>query len=767
MARVEDLRIRAQVDGVQRAQSDMKRLSGSIGDVARSLGLVVGAAMAFRQGVRLAGEAMANYENAIQAIRQLDATLKSTGRAAEFTSQELSDMASELQALSNFGDEDILRGVTLQLLRFDAIGRDIFPRAQQLVIDLAESMGGVENAARTLGISLADPTLGLTRLRRIGVSFNSTQEAQIKNFVETGKVAEAQAVLMSALEERFGGLAVASISATTQMKNAWGDYLESVGSSLSFYDGVKRGITATLVSVAGAHDVTSKSAQLAALETQKAWGKATIHLTNGIKTYLTALGGAYSGFYTLGNAFINGFSASIQLGIDTLAAATITAMNFVSRTVINSWEKIFSVINSISTRITGKDLGIDGMFDDLRERMTIINIDLEDSIAKTRSTLIKSRDDIQAWVDNFKAIPANTKHSIDQQIKILEDGINAQREAILRGASGLDLSDFSMEDLDLGLSAKATEDYYATIMAINHSATQKIMDDHNEMRATLAEYLDIAIADEAEKKRMLSEGLTEIKKSETAAIIAEIEKITEEEKRAADRAIDIRVNALRGLEGFEEQYLRLRYRQIAAEVERLRQAGAEQIEINAWVIAEKQRAQEEAYGQDIELAGNAGSQMDDIMQAATRSIEYGFGSAMSNIVMSTKTGADAIAEIWKGMASSIISEISRIIAKLAVLSFWQAITGTAPAAAAATIASGSVSGTVMGGGGFNSVSGAGFTSYGAPSSMNDSGISRIASKIDDLVSAIENNPPQIHTQLIEGVPLHKAVERARITTNAL
>ena len=146
-----------------------------------------------------------------------------------------SDMASELQALSNFGDEDILQGVTLQLLRFDAIGRDIFPRAQQLVIDLAESMGGVENAARTLGISLADPTLGLTRLRRIGVAFNSQQEEQIKNFVETGKVAEAQAVLMSALEERFGGLALASVSATTQMKNAWGDYLEGVGSSLSFF----------------------------------------------------------------------------------------------------------------------------------------------------------------------------------------------------------------------------------------------------------------------------------------------------------------------------------------------------------------------------------------------------------------------------------------------------------------------------------------------------------------------------------------------------
>ena len=44
-----------------------------------------------------------------------------------------------------------------------------------------------------------------------------------------------------------------------------------------------------LVSVAGAHDVTSKSAQLAALETQKAWGEATINIGNIIADISTGV----------------------------------------------------------------------------------------------------------------------------------------------------------------------------------------------------------------------------------------------------------------------------------------------------------------------------------------------------------------------------------------------------------------------------------------------------------------------------------------------
>jgi hypothetical protein len=184
-----------------------------------------------------------------------------------------------------------MQEATASLLRFDAISRDIFPRAQRLTIDLAESMGGIGNAARTLGISLADPTLGLTRLRRVGVAFSKDQEAMIKNFVETGQVVKAQEILLTALESKYKGLASASISATKQMQNAWGDYLETIGSTMSFVDGIKRGITMALLDIASTTDITSASAQLASLETQESWGKAINQIINYAKMALTGLGG--------------------------------------------------------------------------------------------------------------------------------------------------------------------------------------------------------------------------------------------------------------------------------------------------------------------------------------------------------------------------------------------------------------------------------------------------------------------------------------------
>ena len=59
-----------------------------------------------------AGDAISNYENAIQADTPFNATLESTGRAAEFTPARTQKVVSELQAPSNFGDEDILQGAT-------------------------------------------------------------------------------------------------------------------------------------------------------------------------------------------------------------------------------------------------------------------------------------------------------------------------------------------------------------------------------------------------------------------------------------------------------------------------------------------------------------------------------------------------------------------------------------------------------------------------------------------------------------------------------
>ena len=726
-----DLKYRITVDGAEASQAKLSGLGASFKSIASTVALSVTAMVSFRNAIEFAGKAMTNYENAIQATRQLDATLVSTGRAAEFTSQELKNMASELQALSNFGDEDILQGVTLQLLRFDAISKDIFPRAQQLVIDLAESMGGVENAARTLGISLADPALGLTRLRRIGVAFNSTQEAQIKNFIETGRVAEAQAVLMSALEERFGGLALASVSATTQMKNAWGDYLEGVGSSLSFFDGVKRGITAMLVSVAGEYDVTSKSAQLAALKTQKAWGEATINIGNIVADIstgvVTVIHGVIKAFDFAGKAI----PKALRLAMDGAYLVVASSMNSIVDLIVAPIEGLFNGIDAVYAKITGKSLGITNAFDAVRFDVTEIRADIASS-ADDLSVLWKDvKEFYRTWGDVVSGIATGKFSNVDEQIKLLREGIDAQRKAIEQGLTGIDVPDLDFGDKGnlgdmggmggMGGDIAQIKNYYDTVMALNNSTSQQIMDKYNEMRAALDEYLRANTESQEEYQNKLRLGLAEIAKAETQELMAEREKqlsdlrefvdavsglnaseidvikrkyaemrteaegfyseglISEqayqsalaqirqaegEEIKSFERQrLDFRVQTLAGIAGLESSYMAERLKQIELETENLREAGLTEVEIEAWKqqqiaeLEEKNRIKKEESLSEYERYVLGSNKR--IMDT----LESSLANSLADMISGTKSALDVWKSLWANVAQAIIAEISKIIVK--------------------------------------------------------------------------------------------------------
>jgi hypothetical protein len=582
-----ELKYRVTVDGAEASQAKLNGLGASFKSIASTVAASVAAMVSFRNAIEFAGKAMTNYENAIQATRQLDATLVSTGRAAEFTSEELSDMASELQRLSNFGDEDILQGVTLQLLRFDAISRDIFPRAQQLVIDLAESMGGVENAARTLGISLADPALGLTRLRRIGVAFNSTQEAQIKNFIETGRVAEAQAVLMSALEERFGGLALASVSATTQMKNAWGDYLEGVGSSLSFFDGVKRGITAMLVSVAGAHDVTSKSAQIAALETQKAWGEATINIGNIVADISTGVVAVIHGVIKAFDFAGKAIPKALKLAMDASYLVVAHAMNSINNLIVAPIEGLFNGIDAVYAKITGKSLGITNAFDAVRIDVTGIRADISSSADDLSVLWGDVKEFYRTWGDVASGIATGKFSNVDEQIKLLHEGIDAQRKAIENGLLNVDLDSkgnlgnmggmggdaeiAKAETAELAAEKERqmsmVESFVNSVINLNQSEADAITKKYADMRTTAEAYY----ADGLMSEQAFSDAITQINQ-------AELDAITNLEAKR----LDLRIQTLSSLRGFEDEFYYARITQIDAETEKLREAGLTEIEIEAW-----------------------------------------------------------------------------------------------------------------------------------------------------------------------------------------
>ena len=839
-----DLKYRITVDGAKASEAKLSKLGASFKSIASTVALSVTAMVSFRKAIEFATDAISNYENTIQATRQLDAILESTGRAAEFTSQELKNMASELQALSNFGDEDILQGVTLQLLRFDAIGRDIFPRAQQLVVDLAESMGGVENAARTLGISLADPTLGLTRLRRIGVAFNSTQEAQIKNFVETGKVAEAQAILMSALEERFGGLALASVSATTQMKNAWGDYLEVVGSSLLFFDGVKRGITAMLLNVAGAHDVTSKSAQLAALETQKAWGEATINVGNIIADIsagvVSVIDGVIKAFDFAGKAI----PTALRLAMDGSYLVVASSMNSIVDLIVAPIEGLFNDIDAVYTKITGKSLGITNAFDAVRIDVTGVRADISSSADDISALWEDVKEFYRTWGDVASGIATGDFSNVDEQIKLLREGIDAQVRAIENGLLGAGLSG-QKETKDNGLSGMGGDvaqikNYYDTIMALNNSTSQQIMDKYNEMRAALGEYLRANTKSQEEYQNKLRLGLAEIAKAETAELAAEKERqmsmvesfvnsvinLNDSEadavtKKYADmrttaeeyyadglmsqqafseaitqinqaeldaitnleaKRLDLRIQTLGSLRGFEDEFYYARIAQIEAETEKLREAGLAAIEIEAWKHQQIAELEKEVRIKKEESMSEYERYVLDSNQRIMDTLEGSLANSLASMISGTKSALDVWKSLWTNITQAIIAEISKVIVKALFANALLKGLGIATGNVGAFFGIGT--GAMIQSQGFvGPVNQAYFDPFAIRSAIDNNAnqttsalirqeldnraLDSLSERIDKLATAIENNKPQIYTQVIEGVPFHNAIRRAAAVANEL
>ena len=194
-----------------------------------------------------------------RAENQLNAVLKSTGSIAGLTAKEIIKMAESLQKVTTFGDEAILEGQNL-LLTFKKIGEDVFPRATETMLDVAQAMGqDMKTTAIQLGKALNDPIEGLTALRRVGITFEKQQEENIKAMVKMGDIAGAQVKILDELESQFGGSARAAVKGVgvwKQVANAWGDMLERGGKLIGAFDFLAKGLVSLFSSSEDIEDVT-------------------------------------------------------------------------------------------------------------------------------------------------------------------------------------------------------------------------------------------------------------------------------------------------------------------------------------------------------------------------------------------------------------------------------------------------------------------------------------------------------------------------------
>lgn len=225
-----------------------KKTGGNLKKMLVSGALLMGA-------FRIAKSSLTAWDKQAQAVAQVRQGLISTKNVSGKTLTQLQKQASYLQKHSLFGDEDILQGVTAQILTFTNITGKAFDRTQQAALDLSARMKvDLKSATIQLGKALNDPVKNLSMLSRSGIQFTEQQKTQIDTLWKSGKKVEAQTIILDELQKEFGGsaqaAALAGLGPLKQLQMKLGDLKELLGGllfkvikkMLPFFDKMLKGI---------------------------------------------------------------------------------------------------------------------------------------------------------------------------------------------------------------------------------------------------------------------------------------------------------------------------------------------------------------------------------------------------------------------------------------------------------------------------------------------------------------------------------------------
>ncbi len=198
-----------------RGAEEHARRTGRVLKAGLAVGIGAGVAGFYALG-QAARSGFQEFSEGQRAAAQTGAVLKSTGRAANVTARDVDKLAQALLRKTGVDDE-VIQGGENVLLTFRGIrneagkNNDIFSQATKLTLDLSVALGkDMSSSAIQVGKALQDPVRGVTALRRVGVAFTESQQAQIKTLVESGRTMQAQKLILGELRAEFGGSAEAA-----------------------------------------------------------------------------------------------------------------------------------------------------------------------------------------------------------------------------------------------------------------------------------------------------------------------------------------------------------------------------------------------------------------------------------------------------------------------------------------------------------------------------------------------------------------------------
>ncbi|PCH65813.1 MAG: hypothetical protein COC04_00855, partial [Gammaproteobacteria bacterium] len=242
------------------ASQGISAIDGPLGGVSSRLtavnGLVTSGSLAWVGfGAAIAGSVFAVYKS-ISAFSEyeqqqlkIQALLKATGGGVGFTADQLDEQARAV-AFATLASTKGIQEAQGVLLTFKAVQGDTFRSAIKLSQDMAAVMGGTaKSAALQLGKALEDPATGLNALKRAGVSFTDAEKEQIKVMQKSGRLLEAQTVILAKLRGQIDGAGSAEAGgvagAVDTLGQSWDELLigfsksnDLGGGAKSFLDGL-------------------------------------------------------------------------------------------------------------------------------------------------------------------------------------------------------------------------------------------------------------------------------------------------------------------------------------------------------------------------------------------------------------------------------------------------------------------------------------------------------------------------------------------------
>ncbi|EFI59774.1 MULTISPECIES: phage tail length tape measure family protein [Comamonas] len=221
----------------------MKERSEAVEKAWTGIGAAITAGIAGITVGSVFSKVLTESRNAEQEQALLAAALKATGNQAGYSQDRLNEMAGAMESITTKSAGEFNQAQTV-LLGFTNIVGDQLPQALKQAANFSVRTGAdMKSAAETVGRALDIPSVGMASLARQGFKFSESQIEAAEKLEQTGRIAEAQQIVLNALEETYGGAAEAARDtfggAVDGLRNALNGLMTGEGGSL---DGAKKSL---------------------------------------------------------------------------------------------------------------------------------------------------------------------------------------------------------------------------------------------------------------------------------------------------------------------------------------------------------------------------------------------------------------------------------------------------------------------------------------------------------------------------------------------